>query len=36
MRGDEYNTFDGIVTGVIGGCILWSALYLVYQIVVQS
>lgn len=26
--------FDGIILGVIGGCVLWSALYLVYQIVV--
>ena len=30
---DSYTAFDGIVLGVIGGCVLWSALYLVYQMV---
>ena len=30
---DEYTTFDGIILGVIGGCVLWSALYLVYKMV---
>lgn len=31
--GDDYTAFDGIVLAVIGGCILWAALYLVYQMV---
>ena len=33
---DSYTTFDGIVLGVIGGVMIWAALYLVYQVVVQS
>lgn len=28
---DSYTAFSGIVLGVIGGCILWAAVYLVYQ-----
>lgn len=32
---EECTTFDRIVLGIIGCCALWSALYLVYQIVVQ-
>jgi hypothetical protein len=30
---DAYTTFDGIVLGVIAGCVLWSALYLIWQMV---
>ncbi len=33
---DQYTVFDSIVLGVIGGLMIWAALYLVYQVVVQS
>lgn len=36
MLEDDKPTFDGIVLGVIAGCVLWSALYLVWQMVVQQ
>ncbi len=30
---DNYSAFDGIVLGVIVGCVLWAALYLCWQVV---
>ena len=36
IEDDARSPFDGIVLGVILSLMIWAALYLVYQVVVQS